>query len=73
MKEKKEAFHLFGGGFQFFTCSLAKWRVSAWQLDPYNLAKYIWRKFEGLEPLDITTATDMVADWELDGIVGGEK
>jgi hypothetical protein len=38
-----------------------------------NLSKYEWEHLDDLLPLDVTTTTDMSADWKLSGVGGGVK
>ena len=70
-KETKESFKQFDDVFQFFClCGEAS---EGRQGDPKNLPKYHWEELEDLQPLDITTTTDMAADWKLIGAGGGVK
>ena len=70
-KETKETFRLFDDLFQFFC--LAGCNNQDLLNDPKNLEKFDWRQLEDLEPLNITTTTDMAADWKLVGVGGGMK
>ena len=70
-KETKESFKLFNDVFQFFR--LCSETPEARRSDPSNLPKYRWEELDDLQPLDVTTTTDMAADWKLVGAGGGVK
>ncbi len=55
--------------FQFFR--LCGEIPEARRSDAYNLPKYRWEELEDLQPLDVTTTTDMAADWKLIGAGSG--
>ncbi len=70
-KETKNSFRLFDDIFQFFL--LAGATNEERMNDPHNLEKYHWEQLADLKPLDVTTTTDMAADWKLVGAGGGVK
>jgi len=70
-KETKESFKQFSDVFQFFR--LCGETPEARRSDASNLPKYQWEELEDLQPLDVTTTTDMAADWKLVGAGGGVK
>jgi len=70
-KKTKQSFRLFDDVFQFFR--LAGCSNKQWLADPANLTKFNWKELEDLKPLDVTTSTDMAADWKLVGVGGGVK
>jgi hypothetical protein len=70
-KETKESFKLFDDIFQFFR--LAGATQDERDNDQKNLDKYEWDFLNDLMPLDITTTTDMAADWKISGVGGGVK
>ena len=70
-KETKESFKQFDDVFQFF--HLCSETSEAHQHDPKNLPKFHWEELQDLQPLDVTTTTDMAADWKLVGVGGGVK
>jgi pterin-4a-carbinolamine dehydratase len=70
-KETKESFKQFDDVFQFFR--LCSETSEAHQHDPKNLPKFHWEELQDLQPLDVTTTTDMAADWKLVGVGGGVK
>jgi len=70
-KETKESFRLFDNIFQFFC--LAGSNNQDHLNDPKNLEKFDRMQLEDLDPLNITTTTDMAVDWKLVGVGGGVK
>ena len=70
-KETKNSFRLFDDIFQFFR--LAGATNEERMNDPHNLEKYHWEQLADLKPLDVTTTTDMAADWKLVRAGGGVK
>jgi hypothetical protein len=70
-KETKESFKLFNDIFQFFR--LAGCNADQRLNDEKNLDKYDWIQLQDLKPLNVTTRTDMAADWKLTVVGGGVK
>ncbi len=70
-KEMKDLFKLFDDIFQFFCLAglTEKERI----IDEKNLANYEWGYHNDLLPLNVTTTTDLAADWKLSGCGGGVK
>jgi hypothetical protein len=61
-KETKDSFKLFDDIFQFFR--LAGLTQKERLMDHKNLPKYEWEHLNDLLPLNVTTTTDMAADWK---------
>jgi hypothetical protein len=70
-KETKQSFKLFEDVFQFFR--LAGESHQDRMNDTANFSKFKWEELEDLQPLDVTTTTDMAADLKLVGTGGGVK
>jgi hypothetical protein len=70
-KETKESFRLFDDVFKLF--QLAGVPNNERYADPSNLEKFDWKELEDLLPLNVTTTTDMAADWKIVGAGGGVK
>ncbi len=70
-KETKDSFKLFEDVFQFFR--LAGLPKEDRLADEKNLPKYEWQHLNDLRPLEVTSTTDMSADWKLRGVGGGVK
>ncbi len=70
-KETKDSFKLFDDIFQFF--HLAGLTQEERLMDHKNLPKYEWEHLNDLLSLNVTTTTDMAADWKLSGCGGGVK
>jgi len=70
-KETKESFRFFDDIFQFYR--LAGLTSDERQADEKNQEKFHWESLNDLKPLNITSATDMAADWKLVGVGGGCK
>jgi hypothetical protein len=70
-KETKDSFKLFDDIFQFFR--LAGLTQEERLMDHKNLPKYEWEHLNDLLSLNVTTTTDMAADWKLSGCGGGVK
>jgi hypothetical protein len=67
-KEMKDSFKLFDDIFQ--CCRLAGAMQDERKNDEKILDKYEWDHLNDLMPLDITTTSDMAADWEISGVGG---
>jgi hypothetical protein len=65
-KEAKESFLLFDDVFQFFC--LAGLTPEEFKADEKSLKKFNWDALQDFRPLNITSATDMAADWKLVGL-----
>jgi hypothetical protein len=70
-KETKDSIKLFEDVFQFFC--LAGLPQEDRLADEKNLPKYEWQHLNDLRPLEVTSTTDMSADWKLSGVGGGVK
>jgi len=70
-KETKESFSFFNDIFQFYR--LAGLTMDERLSDEKNEEKFQWEPLQDLQPLNITCATDMAADWKLVGAGGGCK
>jgi hypothetical protein len=70
-KKTKDSFKLFEDVFQFFR--LTGMNNQDRQVEETNDEKFSWEALEDLTPLNITSATDMAADWKLVGVGGGCK
>jgi hypothetical protein len=70
-RETKDSFKLFEDVFHFFR--LAGLSSTEREANERNEEKFKWEALEDLKPLNITSATDMVADWKIVGVGGGCK
>jgi hypothetical protein len=70
-KETKESFNFLNDIFQFYP--LAGLTIDEQMSDEKNEDKFHWEPLQDLKPLNITSASNMAADWKLLGAGGGCK